>query len=89
MLMPKARAALLEIGRQAAARHARVRVQSVGADPASARFDGWELAAARTAAAARAIAGGGLDPRRIDVSVPETANGNGRAGQQLDITLSR
>lgn len=52
-----------------------VRVASRGSASATGRFDGWELAAARTAAVARAVAAGGIDPQRIEIDLPQ-----GRAG---------
>ena len=58
LLLPAARARLAAIGREAASSGAGIRIESVGSDPASARFDRWELAAARAAAIARGIGGG-------------------------------
>ncbi|WP_419827974.1 OmpA family protein [Sphingomonas sp.] len=86
ILRGDARADLVAIGRGAAAAHAVVTVESRGSDGASRRFDGWELAAARAAAVARAIAEGGLDPVRIDVSVAGMRDATRLRGQRLRIT---
>ncbi|WP_076071909.1 flagellar motor protein MotB [Sphingomonas montana] len=53
------------LGAQAGTR--RVTVESRGADRSGRRFDAWELAAARAAAVARAVAAGGVDPARVDL----------------------
>lgn len=87
VLRPEARARFAAIGRAAAAQGRDVRVASIGAEPASARFDGWELAAARVASVARAVAAGGLDPARIDVSIPATMTSRNGGAQQIGITL--
>jgi Membrane MotB of proton-channel complex MotA/MotB len=89
VLKPEARAELLAIGRQALATGAGVRVASLGVDASSARFDGWELAAARLAAVARAIASTGIDQRRIDIAIPATAPATAGQGQHISVTLSR
>lgn len=62
------------IGAQAGTRS--VVVESSGADGVARRFDTWELAAARAASVARAVARGGIDPRRIElVMVPARTPG--------------
>ena len=53
------------VGAQAGTR--RVRVESSGADAVARRFDAWELAAARAASVARAVAAGGIAPERIEL----------------------
>lgn len=58
------------MGAQARKAGERITVTAQGRDPGSARLDSWELAAARTAAIARAIHRGGLPENRIDVSIP-------------------
>lgn len=58
------------IGEQARKARERITVTAQGRDPGSARLDSWELAAARTAAIARAIHAGGLPENRIDISIP-------------------
>lgn len=68
VLKPQARARFEALGR---ATQGMVRIASTGLDPASNRLDGWELAAARVAAVARALRAGGLPERRIEVSMPQ------------------
>ncbi len=86
LLLAPARARLGAIGRDAARSHAGVRIESVGSDPASARFDGWELAAARAAAIARAIAAGGEPAAAIDVAIPATTAADVARGQRITVT---
>jgi len=79
MLRPGQDARLVIAGAQAAKRSRRIRIESVGVEAATARFDAWELAAARAAAVARAIARGGLPNDRIDIAVaPASAGGKGQ-----------
>ena len=73
-LIPAARKRLQAIGATAARAGKRVEIESLGKDPASHRFDGWELAAARVAAAARAVEQGGLAERRITIAMPSARN---------------
>jgi flagellar motor protein MotB len=87
VLRPDAAARLTILGASAARRGGRVRIESVGLDAATARFDGWELAAARAAAAARAIAAGGMVPARIDIAM--LPGGEAAKGQMLTITPAR
>ncbi|MDB5683810.1 MAG: hypothetical protein JWM75_1508 [Sphingomonas bacterium] len=81
---PGARRTFRALGARAASAHSRVRIESIGVEPATARFDGWELAAARAAALGRAIAEGGLAPDRIEIAIPATRT-TPRGGQQLSI----
>ncbi|MDB5690110.1 MAG: hypothetical protein JWL91_1986 [Sphingomonas bacterium] len=83
VLRPDAAARLALLGAQAARRGQAVRIESRGLDAATARFDGWELAAARAAAAARAVAAGGLAPARIDIAM--LPGGKSATGQMLTI----
>lgn len=69
-LRPAARAELAALGASLAAGSDRIIVASAGEAEGAARFDRWELAAARGAATARAIASGGLPADRIDMIVP-------------------
>lgn len=87
MLLPGARGEMGAIGRHAALLHAGVRIESRGNDGTGRRFDGWELAAARAAAVARAIEAGGLDAARIDLAVGGTRE-DAPGGQRLKITTS-
>jgi len=87
VLKPPARAALQALGRHAALSGGHVRIESIGADRNTSRFDGWELAAARAAAVARAIQAGGLSEQRIMISIPEMNGTAGRDGQHIAIDL--
>lgn len=84
-LMPEARATLVALGKRAAGENATVFVVSVGREAASRRFDGWELAAARTAAAARAIGEGGMPDDRIEL----TMAGGRVAGHRIQVRIGR
>ena len=88
LFRPGAQAALVEIGRTAARTHARVSVESLGIDAATNRFDGWELAAARTAAVARAIRSGGLSDRAIELAIPGATGAPVARGQQIMIAVT-
>lgn len=87
-LSPHGRAELAAFGRKAAARGEGISVQGVGREAASRRFDGWELAAARTAAAARAVAEGGVPEEWIDVAMTAGA-GEGPDGHRIELRLGR
>lgn len=87
VLRPQARAALLALGRHAVAIHANVRIESIGTDRSTSRFDGWELAAARTAAIARAVKAGGLTDARITVAIPEMTSAAGQDKQRIAIEI--
>ena len=57
-------------------------VSSRGTEPDAARFDGWELAAARTAAVARDLTRYGIAQDRIAVAIDPATGG----GQTIRIT---
>ncbi|TVV69629.1 flagellar motor protein [Sphingomonas solaris] len=76
------------LGRQAAAAGADVLIVSDGLDPATARLDGWELAAARVAATGRAVRAGGLSEAHVTLSIPAMGGGRHRAAQTLRITTA-
>jgi flagellar motor protein MotB len=69
-LQDSARARLARMGAEAARTGKTVRIESFGGDPAARRFDGWELAAARAAAAARAVREGGLAEEDVEIAMP-------------------
>ena len=86
-LLSAARGGFAALGEEAASGDARVRIESRGFDAAGRRFDGWELAAARTAAVARAVEAGGLPAARIEiVMAPDAEPGK---GQQLIVVRKR
>jgi hypothetical protein len=87
MLKASARGKLAGIGKEALRVNADIRIESVGVDAGTRRFDGWELAAARTAAIAREIQATGVGQDRITLSIPDmTATKDGH--QRLAIELS-
>jgi flagellar motor protein MotB len=57
-------------------------VSSRGTEPNAARFDGWELAAARTAAVARELAKAGIAQGKIAIAIDPSTGG----GQVIQIT---
>jgi hypothetical protein len=59
-------------------------VSSRGTERGSARFDGWELAAARTAAVARALEKAGVAQERIAIAIDPATGG----GQTLVLSRS-
>lgn len=63
-----------------------LRVESHGADPDARRFDAWELAAARTAAVARALRAAGVPESRIEIAVPPLRGGGATGPQTLSVT---
>jgi len=82
-LRPSAHARLLGIGARAAQAGRSLSVESEGRDPAAHRFDGWELAAARAAALARALNEGGLAEDRIDIVLPRRGQDRRARAQSL------
>lgn len=57
-------------------------VSSRGTEPNAARFDGWELAAARTAAVARELSKAGIAQDKVAVAIDPATGG----GQLIQIT---
>jgi flagellar motor protein MotB len=57
-------------------------VSSRGTEPNAARFDGWELAAARTAAVARELGKAGIAQDKLAVAIDPATGG----GQVIQIT---
>jgi len=88
-LLPDARARYVAIGRQAAGQGGVVHIESLGTDSGGQRLDAWELAAARTAAIARAIGSGGVAAGRIDVSIDGTGPVAPVRGQHVRVTIGR
>ncbi len=86
VLTPAAAGWLARMGRQAALAKAGVLIVSDGIDPATARLDGWELAAARVAATGRAVRAGGLDEQAVTISIPAMGGAGHRSAQTLRIT---
>ncbi len=86
-LLPAARARYVALGRQAAGQGGVVHIESLGTDAGGQRLDAWELAAARTAAIARAIGSGGVDAKRIDLSIDGTGPAASVQGQHVRVTV--
>ncbi len=78
-----ARRRLAAMAAVAARAERRLVVESKGRDPAARRFDGWELAAARAAAVARALEDGGLKDGRVAVAMPGTGRKDEAGKQRL------
>ena len=87
-LTPEAHAKFAAIGRKAASQGRTVRIDSRGRDSASPRFEGWELAAARAAATARAVEEGGLAESRIQIAVPAPQPGE-PPYHRIDVRIGR
>ena len=85
-LTDSARARLVEIGRNAKREGKSVRIESFGSDPYARRFDGWELAAARAAAAARAVREGGLAEEDVEIVMP--ARHDGKVAHRLVVRVN-
>lgn len=67
MLSAAGEARMAALARDYAAKRGVVEIRSVGLDPAANRFDGWDLAAARLGAVARALTRAGVAKDRIVV----------------------
>lgn len=59
-----------------------VEVRSIGLDRAGSRFDGWDLAAARLGAVARALVSSGIPASRVIIRGLDQ-QGESKAGQQI------
>ena len=81
-LKPEGQRRLQRLGASAAALGTAVRIESRGRDQGASRFDAWELASARAAAAARALQAGGLPGSRIDIVLTASSD---EEGQRLTI----
>jgi hypothetical protein len=88
ILLPQARAHFRSVGHDAARQGGIVHVESIGTDAAARRFDAWELAAARSAAIARAVSEGGLDARQVDLQIDGTGAASRYAGQHVRLTVT-
>lgn len=88
VLRDRAREEMFLLGQRALQSGARIRIESIGIDPATRRFDGWELAAARTAAIARAVQAGGVSDKAITISIPAMSSADAK-GQHIGIEVLR
>jgi len=80
ILTPQAHKIIDDFGHSA--RGVKLIVSSRGTEPKAARFDGWELAAARTAAVARELGNAGIGQDRIALAIDPATGG----GQVIQIT---
>lgn len=64
-----------------------IEILSIGQDRGARRFDGWDLAAARLGAVARALTTAGVDERRLVIRGPDQSADDG-AGQRIRIALA-
>lgn len=87
-LTGEGRARFARIGRDAASKGHAVEIESMGTAGEAARFDNWELAAARAAAAAHAVEAGGLAADRIEIVMPP-GKGEEEKGEQHLRVVSR
>ena len=85
-LTPKARADLLMLARSLPADQS-LRVESEGRDRPKARFDGWELSAARAAAVAHVLSEAGLAEERVSIGVADSRPSEAPAGQMLTVRV--
>lgn len=85
ILKSKQRDRFARIGADAGAGGERIIVSAIGRDAGSTRLDSWEMAAARTAAVARAIAAGGLPETRIEIAIAPPRQGNSPSGLRIRI----
>lgn len=80
VLTPQGHKILGDFARQVG--HGGLIVSSRGTEPNAARFDGWELAAARTAAVARELGKGGIAQDKLAIAIDPATGG----GQVIQIT---
>ncbi|UAK26053.1 flagellar motor protein MotB [Sphingomonas nostoxanthinifaciens] len=81
VLRSQARASLLAYARGGGA----ITISSRGTEPNAARFDGWELAAARSAAVARALVASGMPAGQIALAIDPATGG----GQVIRVSRRR
>lgn len=85
-MTPEGRSIARKIG--AAAGKRGLVVESQGRDASVGRFDGWELAAARAAALARALVEAGLVEDQVAITIPSNDTAKSASGQRLTVRLS-
>lgn len=84
-LTRSARERIARAGNLAAGSKRPLLVESEGRDLGALRYDGWDLAAARAAALARALRESGLGDDRIAVVMPRAPAAAAPAGQRLTV----
>lgn len=86
ILRPEARARLDRMARGWAQRRGTISITSLGHDGDAARFEAWELAAARAAALGRLFRAAGVDARAIEIAMPARPGDSG--GQRLTLRFT-
>lgn len=86
ILRPEARARLDRMARDWAQRRGTISITSLGHDGDAARFEAWELAAARAAALGRLFRAAGVDARAIEIAMPARLGDSG--GQRLTLRFT-
>lgn len=84
LLSPAGDTQIAKVGARYRATKATIEIRSIGLDPASQRFDSWDLAAARVGALARALAEQGIARNRIVIRGLDQ-QAESKAGQQIII----
>jgi flagellar motor protein MotB len=85
MLTAQGARRLALIAKAHARSHDRIEIHSVGQDRVTARYDSWDLAAARLGAVARALADNGISRQRLTIRGLD--QGQKSAGQQVFTVL--
>ncbi|KKW93492.1 flagellar motor protein MotB [Sphingobium chungbukense] len=85
MLTPAGDARLKALGARFAKGRERLEVSSRGSDSGRQRFDGWDLAAARLGAVARALKDAGVGRDRLAIRGLDQLDGESGKGQMLRI----
>lgn len=87
ILTPAGIEAVRNIARRHRAGGERVELRSTGLDPATHRFDNWDLAAARVGAVARKLVEEGVARQSIVIRGLDQEQGGGQSGQMLTLTV--
>lgn len=82
LLTPAGEKQVHTVARRFATSGKAVEVRSVGIDRAGSRFDGWDLAAARLGAVARALVSAGIPANRVSIRGLDQQS-ESKAGQQI------
>lgn len=86
ILRPEARARLNRMARGWVRQRGTLSITSLGEDGDAARFEGWELAAARAAALGRLFRAAGVDARAIEIAMPARRGNSG--GQRITLRFT-
>ncbi|WP_176591945.1 flagellar motor protein MotB [Sphingobium sp. EM0848] len=89
MLTPAGETRLKALAARFAGGHERLEISSRGSDPGRQRFDGWDLAAARLGAVARALKANGVGRDRLALRGLDQLDGESGKGQVLRIAVGQ